>query len=115
MSNLVSICLLNSVAIIFSNILAGAGVSDIGLKSAKDSGGFDFGMGTTLAFFHIFGKTPFFKHAFTISQMGVANSGENSSRRRGGISHGPGDLEATFFNKLYVLLKYFNLIPKRQR
>ena len=59
MSNLVSICLLYSVAIFFSNILAGAGVSDIGLKSAKDSGGFDFGMGTTLAFFPQFWENSF--------------------------------------------------------
>ena len=96
MSNFDSICLLNSFAIIFSNILPGAGVKDIGLRSDKDSGGFDFGMGTILALFHFDGNIPLSMEAFIISHMGVDNSGENSVRIRGGISPGPGDLEATF-------------------
>ena len=87
---------------IFSKTLPGAGVKDIGLRSAKVSGGFDLGMGMTFAFFHCGGKVHSYREALMMLQMGVAISAANSVRIRGGMSPIPGDLEETFFKSMYV-------------
>ena len=86
----------------FSNTLPGAGVSDIGLRSERDSGGFDFGIGMILAFFHCDGNVQLYREEFIMSQIGVAISVANSVKMRGGISPIPGDFEETLFSKLKV-------------
>ena len=83
MSNFGCVCLVSSFAIIFSNTLPGAGVRDIGLRSERDSGGFDFGIGMILAFFHCGGNMQLYREEFIISQIGVAISVANSVRIRG--------------------------------
>ena len=97
MSNFGCVWSVNSLAIIFSNTLPGAGVKEIGLRSVKDSGGFDFGIGIIFAFFHCDGKIHLYREAFMILHMGVEISRANSVRIRGGMSPIPGDLDETFF------------------
>ena len=72
-----------SLAKIFSKTLPGAGVKEIGLRSAKVTGGLDLGMGITLAFFHCDGKVHSYREALIILHMGVAISAANSVRIRG--------------------------------
>ena len=73
-----------------SNALPGLDVRDTGLMSCSETGMGILGTGTAKAFFHRLGKTPSCKEELKMSQKGIANSGPNSFRSRGGISPGPG-------------------------
>ena len=100
LSNFDSVCFVSSFAMTFSNTLPGAGVREMGLRSDRDFGGFDFGIGTILAFFHCDGKVHLYSDAFIMSHIGVTISGANSVRIRGGMSHIPGDFDETLFNNM---------------
>ena len=63
----------NSFAKTFSKTLPGAGVKEIGLRSAKVTGGLVLGIGMTLAFFHCNGKVHLYSEALTMLHMGGGN------------------------------------------
>ena len=94
---------------IFSKTLPGAGVKEIGLRSAKVTGGFDLGMGMTLAFFHCVGKVHLWREAFMILHMGVAISAANSDRIRGGYVTYARGLRRDFFQE-YVYLEFSHIL-----
>ena len=89
--------------------MPGAGVKDIGLRSAKVTGGFDLGMGMTFAFFHCDGKVHSYSEALIMLHMGVAISAANSDRIRGGYVTYARGLRRDFFQE-YVYLEFSHIL-----
>ena len=86
--------------IIFSIFLPPIGVLEIGVRSVRAFGGFNFGIGTISEILKASGNIPECKAQFEMLQNGRASSAANSTIICLGKSSGPNDFLKYFLSRL---------------